>query len=760
MQRLARVAVNFPKATLGVVLLVTAVFASGLPRLHVDDEIINMIAPDHPARVLQERIERDFGVRDVAILAIENREGVFNPVSLARLAQLTRFLQELPGVVAEDVASLAASDNVVARGDELLMRPPLSSTSVTPQQAAAIQHEVLDNPLFVGRLVSADGTVAALYAPLRAGATRALVYAAISEHLAKLPAADNGDRILVSGKVMIEGGLGTAMRADLKRLGPIVVGVLLVLLTLYFRHPLLALLPILTAVVAVIWTLGLMGALGVPIYVPTTLIPVMLLVIGITEEVHLIGEYRAFGKTRARREAVLAALDKIKRPVTFMTLTTAIGFASPAVSPIVPLGQFGLFTAFGIGVAYLFTFTLSPAYLALVKRPQSWAQPRETAPTRWLRAFGERSARHPLAVALVLAVAAAVALAGATRTRVDENWVNRFKPGHVLYDSDERLNRVLGGTTLLYAQVTTAADGLKDPALLARIEALQSAIAALPGVGKVTSIVDLVKRTNRVLHADDPRAERLPETRAGVAQQLLLLESSGDPNDLEGWIDGRASRALLWIQLKDPYASTAAALLPKLEAFAGEHVGQAASVTFGGPASVNVAMAELIVKSQLLSLVAALVAEFLVLWFLYRSVGWTLLCLAPLAIALPAIFAVVAASGRYVDIPMAVLASIVIGLAVDYAIYVLDRYRHARAAGEESIAAAGRAVSESGAIVVADSLALGAGFCVLLLSNFAPLTVIGLLTAAVLVFSAALSLLLPALGQWLRLPASAAREPA
>lgn len=755
MQRIARAAVKYSKATLTVVLLLTVVFALGLPRLRVDDEIINMIAPDHPARILQERIERDFGVRDVAILAIENTQGIFNPASLAHLAQLTRFLQGVPGVAAEDVASFAASDNVVARGDELLMRPPLVGTSVTPQQAAAIQREVLDNPLFVGRLVSADGSVAALYAPLRPGATRESVYAAITEYLARMPASDNGDRILVSGKVMVEGGLGTAMRTDLKRLGPIVVGVLLVLLTIYFRHPLLALLPVLTAVVSVIWTLGLMGALGVPIHVPTTLIPVMLLVIGITEEVHLIGEYRARGKTLERRAAVLAALDRIRRPVTFMTLTTAIGFASPALSPIVPLGQFGLFTAFGIGVAYLLTFTLSPAYLALIKRPRSWAQPKESAPARWLRALGERSARHPLAVAIVLALAATAALAGAMHMRVDENWVNRFKPGHVLYDSDQRLNQALGGTTLLYAQVTTSADALKDPVLLQRIETLQTAIAALPGVGKVTSIVDLVKRTNRVLHADDPHAERLPGTRTAIAQQLLLLESSADPNDLEGWIDARASRALLWIQLQDPYASTAAALLPKLETLAREHIGAAAGVTFGGPASVNVAMAELIVKSQLLSLVVALAAEFLVLWFLYRSFAWALLCLVPLAIALPAIFALLAASGRYVDIPMAVLASIVIGLAVDYAIYVLDRYRHARSAGEESIAAAGRAVSESGAIVVADGLALGAGFCVLLLSNFAPLTAIGLLTAGVLIGSAALALLLPALGQWLRLPAAA-----
>jgi hypothetical protein len=754
MMFLARLAVARPFAVVAVLVLITAVFASRLPSLAVDDGILNMIPADHPARLLQERIERDFGVRDVAVLAVENDQGIFNPASLQRVAQLTVFLQGLPGIVAEDVASLSATDNVVAEKDALLMRPPLAREGVSAEQARAVAGEVLDNPLFVGRLVSADGKVAAIYAPLAAAATRESVYAAVTKHLAGLSAPDNGDRILVAGKVMIEGGLGAAMRADLRRLAPVVLGVLLVLLWGYFRHPVLAPLTVLTAVVPVVWTLGLMAWLKVPIYVPTTLVPVILLIIGITEEVHLIGEYRRLGCSLDRRAAILEALNRIKRPVTFMTLTTAIGFASPVASPILPLTYFGLFTAFGIAVAYLLTFMLTPALLSLVKRPTSWDRPVGRASLA-LRRLGEVTAQRPRWVALLLVALGALALAGASQLRVDENWVKRFKPGHALYDSDVRLNRALGGTTLLYGQINTKADGLKDPALLARMEALQQAIAGLPEVGKVTSIIDLLKRTNRVLHQDERDWERLPPTREAVAQQLLLAEASGDPNDLDLWINPEASRALLWIQLKDAHASTTAALTPRLEALVQHELGKDPTIIFGGPASVNVAMADLVVTSQLRSLVLALGAEFLVLWVLYRSIAWTFVVMLPLAIALPAIFATLAAAGRYVDIPLAVLASIVIGLAVDYAIYVVDRYRTARAAGSEHSAAAGTALGESGTIVLADSVALGLGFCVLVLSDFAPLTAIGLMTAAVLVGSAILALLLPAVAGWLPLPAPA-----
>ena len=150
MMPLARLAVARPYVVVVVLALITAVFASRLPSLAVDDEILNMIPADHPARLLQERIERDFGVRDVAVLAVENDGGIFNPASLQRLAHLTAFLQGLPGVVAEDVASLSATDNIVAEKDALLMRPPLGRADTTAERSRAVEREVLGNPLFVG----------------------------------------------------------------------------------------------------------------------------------------------------------------------------------------------------------------------------------------------------------------------------------------------------------------------------------------------------------------------------------------------------------------------------------------------------------------------------------------------------------------------------------------------------------------------------------------------------------------------------------
>lgn len=741
----ARNASQFPKIALLLLVGLTIAFLSRMPNLQVDDEILNMIPQDHPARILQERIEQEFGLRDLVILAVENQQGVFNPESLARVKALSDFLQSRAEIITEDIASLTTTDNIVGLKDELLIRPPLQQLPLNNKEAQAVYKELQDNPLFIDRLVSKDGKVIAAFAPIADDATRRSVYQAVSQYISSLPAATNGDRILVSGKVMIEGALGYSMRSDMRRLGPIVVILLLFLLTLYFRHFALALLPILTAVVSVIWTMGLLSVLSVPIYLPTTLIPVMLLVIGITDEVHLIGVYRHMGLKADRRTSLLKALKGVSRPIALTSITTAAGFIALSVSPILPLKHFGLFTAFGIAVAYLLTFTLTPAYLSLLRRPKRWAQFNENKPSEMekrLARLGSILSKRSAVVAVALVLIGVFAIWGAAGTRVDENWVNRFKPGHVLYESDASLNQSLGGTTMLYGQVVADPGALKDPVLLDRIAQLQSAIASLPKVGKVTSVVDLLKRSNRVLNNDDPAMEVLPESEQAVAQQLLLLEASGDPNDLDVWIDPRQQRALLWIQLKDPYASSAAKLLPQLQQLAAKYL-QGVAVNFGGPAHVNVAMADMIVSSQLGSLGLSLAVVLLVLMIIYQSIRWALLALIPLTLSLLTVFAVLTLGGRYIDIPMAVLASISLGLAVDYAIYVLDRYRRARAEGEQHDEAIQQALSKSGSIVLLNSMILASGFCVLLFSDFAPLTAIGLLTAGVLIISALVSLLLP-----------------
>ena len=91
--------------------------------------------------------------------------------------------------------------------------------------------------------------------------------------------------------------------------------------------------------------------------------------------------------------------------------------------------------------------------------------------------------------------------------------------------------------------------------------------------------------------------------------------------------------------------------MPQLDKLAAQYL-PGIEVKFGGPADVNVAMADMVVSSQLGSLGLSLGAVFLVLMVLYRSVRWALLALVPLTLSLLIVFAVLTLGGRYIDIPL------------------------------------------------------------------------------------------------------------
>ena len=73
---------------------------------------------------------------------------------------------------------------------------------------------------------------------------------------------------------------------------PLAVGALLIALFLLLRQMLDILTPLVTAAVSILWTFGLMGWLGIPINVVTSTIPILLIVVGSTEDIHLLAEFR------------------------------------------------------------------------------------------------------------------------------------------------------------------------------------------------------------------------------------------------------------------------------------------------------------------------------------------------------------------------------------------------------------------------------------------------------------------------------------
>src|SRR5207253_9437769 len=143
------------------------------------------------------------------------------------------------------------------------------------------------------------------------------------------------------------------------RLMPVAFLLLLVVLWLMFRVSHAVAIPITTGALSIVWTFGIMGLTGYSITVITGLIPVLLICIGFTEDVHIIAEYhQEYAHTQNKKAALLATMDTLAVPLLVTTATTVLGFLTLITSDIRFLQDFGIFAPVGFVSNFIISIVL------------------------------------------------------------------------------------------------------------------------------------------------------------------------------------------------------------------------------------------------------------------------------------------------------------------------------------------------------------------------------------------------------------------
>ena len=126
-----------------------------------------------------------------------------------------------------------------------------------------------------------------------------------------------------------------------------------------------AIFPIITGVLSVIWTFGQMALLDIPLQLLTMGVPVLLLVIGSTEDTHIISEYEeALHVKKGVKDYALKYLShKISIPIILTTITTAVGFGTIILNDITLLKEFGIACFIGMIYNFLITIAIAPILL-------------------------------------------------------------------------------------------------------------------------------------------------------------------------------------------------------------------------------------------------------------------------------------------------------------------------------------------------------------------------------------------------------------
>jgi predicted RND superfamily exporter protein len=493
---------------------------------------------------------------------------------------------------------------------------------------------------------------------------------------------------------------------------------------------------------------------GNTVHIMSSMIPVFLMPIAVLDDVHVLSEffdrYRALGD---KRRALLEGMQHLYRPMLFTSLTSAVGFASLALADIPPVRVFGLFVAFGIMAAWLFSMTMVPAVISLMSEEKlkkivfeeggdsSSILDRVLKP---LGRFAFSRARTVLILALVLIVAG---IGGVMQIQINDNPVKWFKKGHPMRVADTVMNRLFGGTYMAYLVVEGQQPGaIKRPEVVAYLDHLQTNLEKNSLVGKTSSVADIVKRINLVLHDNDKTYDKVPDSSEAVGQFLFLYQSSGDPNDLDNFIGREARQANIWIQMKGGDNQQMAEVEAELENFIKKNpLPDGITLRWSGLTYINKVWQDLMVFGMLKAILGSFLVVFVLMVVEFRSLTLGLLSMVPLSVSILLSYGLIGWLGKDYDMPIAVCSSLSLGLGIDFAIHFIQRYKMHYAKTGDLDETNRYMFGEPGRAIARNAIIISLGFLPLVASSLTPYVTVGLFFALLMAFSTVSTLLaLPA----------------
>lgn len=492
---LSRMAIRHPRKILGLAALITLATVPGLLHLTLRTDGHALVSPSAPEVITDKDIRSHFGIHDQLLVRIkpEGTNEIFNAHTLQLVRALTAAFKTIPGVGPADVISLATEPSFRLRPGTLTQMKMLEPQLVSTAELARLREDLQSIKLYTGALVALNGQSTVILVGVPDSINREQFYRNILQLIAAQKS--DTDQIAVTGAPVAESLFGSQIledlgvpRAFLGDAAPMVMGknewkipgslhelrqliarhlglvplsalVMMLVLLVCFRNPLAALLPLPGVAATMIFVFGLMGWFGVPIYLTTAVMPVLLTVISVTNDIYLFSRY--FNLLRENPGADHVALleetfQKLTRPVVCTSFAAVIGFLSFSFSTLLPVRSFGLFTGVGALFGLFLSLTVVPALLVLTN--PNWLRPR--ANQRATNSFatlakgfallGNAAFRHRRWVIGAALVILALTPFGLRRLTIQDSWTNSFAPESEFRRVTESVNDEYFGMHLLY----------------------------------------------------------------------------------------------------------------------------------------------------------------------------------------------------------------------------------------------------------------------------------------------------------------------
>lgn len=727
-----------------LILLLTIALTPWISQTQI--QVSNESLMERGPRLVQEyeQVRDTFGSDQIVGIYARDQD-LFSPEIITLLASLQRELARLPQ--AQRVESLFTVSNIV-RTESGIQTGPLLNPQYIPEDPSLLKQkrdQALKNPILREKMLSADGaaTLFSLYLEPVPERTRsqAVYYRETYEAVETILSRYRGDleTLYQVGAPAVQVTMSELILEDQKLLLPLAALILALIIGILVRSLLAALIPLLNTLIASIWILAAMVFLDIPVNILNSIIPALLLVIGATEDVHFFAEYRREIKQgKSKEEAIEATGDKIGLTLILTGVTTTLGFLSTAIADLPILQEFGITAGLAMAVRLGLTLVLLPAllrYSTLFRKsvPSTSAEdgkPPQSGPAFWYTRFiMDGVLLHPKWVIFLLAATALSISYFGKEVEVGNDLIEFLDPKTKLVQQVNQVGTELAGTKVLFLTLQGSRDTFKSSAGLQQVARIQDRLNTNENIDSTVSLVDFIALMHREFAGIPHSGELLvPDTPNLISQYLLFLE----PETLRPYVNSDFSQANIILRTNLHDSREFSALYQQIQYRLNSGQFGDIDFTLTGQSILIAETVDEIVRGQVLSLAVIIVILFVIVASLFLS--WKASLLAVLSNLFP--IAILFGLMGLLQIPLnagtCMVAAITVGIAVDDTLHLMVRYnRELKRSKKESKAIEASLLAEF-LPVTATSLALAAGFAVLLFSHFIPLRQFAGLSAMVI----------------------------
>jgi predicted RND superfamily exporter protein len=731
------------KLTLLVLGAFIAIGSLSLDKFRFDASSDTLVLDSDPSYELYEEINDRFSSSEFLVIALED-DNIFSEESLKQLLILENQLEKIEGV-----------SNVISILDApLFEQPKLSLVKSATNDKYLLQdklnlqdvrRELTESPLFNELIINSSGSAIAMQLNLIDLDDYSETVKEIRRVLEKNSFFPDS---YLAGPAMIVSDTISFIKKDVQNFGLITFLIFFTLLLLFFKDFWSATIIMTNATFVIFLTVCFLGFYDWPISIVSSNFLTLLFISSIAVSVHILVKLH-----EGQRESIPYeySLAKIFIPCLYAALTTMVGFMSLLLSNIQPVIDFGKMMALGVIINLLISFLLIPALIGIKRLNNSNQLSIADKYYKYLY-VGFTNIFRKFVLPLVV-ISIPFFIYQASNLKVENKFIDYFDESTEIHRGMNFIDKQLGGTTpidiilalpeeeivideedLFFSEGSETSEYWWRQKNMKVLKDIQSDLDSLPEIGKALSIVNGVLLAEKINNFNEMGDLEL----AFVKNSLLTNDKAKDL--LSSYITEDNKEVRITLRIIDTYDQlNRNKLINSIDSYLANKLNNTnINYQISGLGVLYNNLLQSLFSSQVKTLSFVFIAIFLMLLVLFRSFFTASVVIFIPCIAVGMIFTTMSLFSIPLDIMTITIASISVGMSVDYAIHIAWRLREEQKNSTET--AEKNTIYSSGQAVLITALTIVIGFLVFSFSNFNPTILFGLLSALSIYLSAELSL--------------------